>query len=104
MTNSTEAAAAASASAAQASANAASTTFSSAPTVSTTLRTAVTPGVRNVDFPPYALNNVNGPLPVHAVTPNATHHDGTQEYDMHNLFGKLGILATKASRADSIRS
>ena len=47
----------------------------------------ITPNVRSVDNPPYVLNNVNGALGVHAVAPNATHVDGVEEYDVHNLFG-----------------
>lgn len=54
----------------------------------------VTPGMRNVDNPPYVLNNVNGALGVHAVAPNATHVDGWQEYDVHNLFGHEILNAT----------
>jgi len=54
----------------------------------------VTPGVRNVNQPPYVLNNVNGDLAVHAVSPNATHHDGVEEYDVHNLFGHQILNAT----------
>ena len=54
----------------------------------------VTPGVRNVDNPPYVINNVNGALGVHAVAPNATHVDGVQEYDVHNLFGYEILNAT----------
>ena len=33
-------------------------------------------------------------LAVHAVSPNATHADGTQEYDVHNLFGHQILNAT----------
>jgi alpha-glucosidase len=47
----------------------------------------VSPGERNLNFPPYALNNVNGPLVAHAVAPEALHHDGVVEYDIHNLWG-----------------
>lgn len=84
ITNSTEAA---SASAASSSQNAATST--PAPSGSTTsyLRTTPTPGVRNVDHPPYVINNVQGDLAVHAVAPNATHSNGVEEYDVHNLFG-----------------
>ena len=59
VTNSTEAAAAASASAAQASAN----SVSAGPTPTTApvyLRTTPTPGVRDVNHPPYVINNVQG--------------------------------------------
>ena len=81
VTNSTEAATASSLSASQSSATASSTTTTSY------LRTTPTPGVRNVNYPPYVINNVQGDLAVHAVSPNATHIDGTEEYDVHNLFG-----------------
>jgi alpha-glucosidase len=33
-------------------------------------------------------------LAVHAVSPNATHVDGYHEYDVHSLYGHLGIRAT----------
>jgi alpha-glucosidase len=46
------------------------------------LRTTPTPGVRNINHPPYVINHVQGDLAVHAVSPNATHHDGTFEYDV----------------------
>ncbi|KAK5109944.1 hypothetical protein LTR62_006433 [Meristemomyces frigidus] len=92
LTNATEAAAATSSAAAQASsANAASppSTATTAYFVST-----VTPGVRNVNQPPYVINNVQGDLAVHAVSPNATHVDGIEEYDVHNLFGHQILNAT----------
>ncbi|KAE8156028.1 glycosyl hydrolases family 31-domain-containing protein [Aspergillus tamarii] len=54
-------------------------------------RTTPTPGVRDVNYPPYAINNVKGPLGSSAISPNATHADGTLEYDVHNLWG-FGIL------------
>lgn len=92
ITNSTEAASAAAASASQSAALA-----SAAPATTTSvpyLRTTPTPGVRNVNYPPYAIDNVQGDLAVHAVSPNATHHNGMQEYDVHNLFGHQIINAT----------
>lgn len=92
LTNATEAAAASSASSAQAAL--ASTTKVSASKTTSYLRTTVTPGVRNEDFPPYAINNIHGALPAHAVTPNATHHDGSSEYDVHNIFGHEILNAT----------
>ncbi|KAH8797348.1 glycosyl hydrolases family 31-domain-containing protein [Xylogone sp. PMI_703] len=58
------------------------------------LRATPTPGVRELINPPYAINNVNGPLEGHAVSPSATHHGGTVEYDYHNLFGHLILNAT----------
>lgn len=92
LTNATEASSVAIASASQSSSNAAA----AGPTTSTTptyLRTTPVP-TRNVDHPPYVINNVQGDLAVHAVAPNATHHDGTEEYDVHNLFGHEIIKAT----------
>lgn len=86
ITNATEAASALSASSAQSASNAAKTPPPSSTSVSY-LRTTPTPGVRNVNHPPYVINNVQGDLAVHAVSPNATHHTGVQEYDVHNLFG-----------------
>jgi alpha-glucosidase len=58
------------------------------------IRTTPTPGVRAIEYPPYVINNVQGALDVHAVSPNATHHGGTQEYDYHNLFGHQILNAT----------
>lgn len=58
------------------------------------LRTTPTPGVRNVNYPPYVINNVQGDLAIHAVSPNATHNGGIEEYDVHNLFGHQIINAT----------
>ncbi|QKX64214.1 uncharacterized protein TRUGW13939_11387 [Talaromyces rugulosus] len=92
VTNSTEAAAAASASASQASAYP-STADS---TTATYLVTTPTPGIRNVNHPPYVINHVQTghDLAVHAVSPNATHVDGVQEYDVHNLAGYQQTNAT----------
>ncbi|KAI2783821.1 glycoside hydrolase family 31 protein [Daldinia loculata] len=64
------------------------------PTPTSYLRTTPTPGVRNVNWPPYAVNNFNGDLAVHAVSPNATHHGGIIEYDVHNLYGHQILNAT----------
>jgi alpha-glucosidase len=89
ITNATEAAAASSSSSKQA---ASSTTASS--TSTSYYRSTPTPGVRNVNHPPYAINNINGDLAVHAVSPNATHSDGVQEYDVHSLFGHQILNAT----------
>jgi alpha-glucosidase len=88
LTNATEASSASSVASAQSTAAAASSTST------TYLRTTPTPGVRNVNYPPYVINNVQGDLAVHAVSPNATHHSGTQEYDFHNLFGYQILNAT----------
>jgi alpha-glucosidase len=89
LTNATEAAAASSASASQASAYAAPSTSMGA-----YLRTTPTPGVRDINHPPYVINNVQGDLAVHAISPNATHADGRVEYDVHNLWGHQILNAT----------
>ncbi|KAL8650856.1 MAG: hypothetical protein Q9210_003582 [Variospora velana] len=91
LTNATEAATAASASSSQ---EAAASTASASSTMPNYLRTTPTPGVRDVNYPPYVINNVQGDLAVHAVSPNATHADGTEEYDVHNLFGHQILNAT----------
>lgn len=92
ITNGTEAASASAGASSQAAA------MSKAPAPSSTstsyLRTTPTPGVRNVNHPPYVIDNVQGDLAVHAVSPNATHANGMQEYDVHNLFGHQIINAT----------
>ncbi|KAL8831868.1 MAG: hypothetical protein Q9191_000620 [Dirinaria sp. TL-2023a] len=88
-TNSTAAASASSASTSQASmssATAASTSSSSAyPT------TVPTPGIRNLNFPPYVINSflAGHSLVKGGIAPNATHNDAfnTTEYEQHNLFG-----------------
>lgn len=92
LTNATEAATASSLNAAQSS----SASAASPPSTATTayFTSTVTPGVRNVNEPPYVINNVNGALAVHAVSPNATHIDGVEEYDVHNLFGHQILNAT----------
>ena len=92
LTNATEARIAASLSASQSSSVAKATPPSTATIPYFT--PTITPGARNVDNPPYVLNNVNGALGVHAVAPNATHVDGWQEYDVHNLFGHEILNAT----------
>lgn len=73
-----------------------SSSSSSSSTSSSTsyLRTTPTPGVRNLNYPPYTINNVQGDLAVHAVSPNASHHGATLEYDFHNLNGHLILNAT----------
>jgi len=60
--------------------------------------TPVIPGVRNLTFPPYAINNF---LPGHSlvkevISPDATHNDqyNTTEYELHNLYGHLSGRAT----------
>lgn len=92
LTNATEAASASAGSSSQASV--ASATAVSTSTTTSYLRTTPTPGVRNVNHPPYVINNYLGDLGVHAVSPNATHQGGTLEYDFHNLFGHQILNAT----------
>ncbi|KAI4099771.1 MAG: hypothetical protein LQ339_005793 [Xanthoria mediterranea] len=92
LTNATEAAVASSASSSQAAAS--STGEAASSTTPSYLRTTPTPGVREVNHPPYVINNVQGDLAVHAVSPNATHADGREEYDVHNLYGLQILNAT----------
>ncbi|KAF3016438.1 alpha-glucosidase maltase [Neopestalotiopsis sp. 37M] len=87
ITNATEAASASAAAASQSAAYP-SVADQASPTVGFT---EPTPGVRNISYPPYVLNNT---LTGHAlekseVAPYATHSDefNTTEYEMHNLFG-----------------
>lgn len=95
ITNATEAA---SASAAMVSQSSAYPTPLVTPTP-TVGRTLATPGVRNLTFPPYAINNF---LPGHSllkqvIAPNATHNDGpynSTEYELHNLYGHTSANAT----------
>ena len=95
VTNATEAASASSALASQSSAYPTSAT----PTP-THLRTKPTPGVRQLNFPPYAIKNdaIPGNSLVHQVlSPNATHGDGpynSTEYELHNLYGHISTKAT----------
>lgn len=49
---------------------------------------------RNVNRPPYAINNVHGHLTVKAVAPEAMHRGGIIEYDVHNLYGHQILNAT----------
>jgi alpha-glucosidase len=58
------------------------------------LVTKPTGGVRNVTYPPYVINNSNGALGGQALSPDAVHADGTQEYDTHNTYGAEIIKAT----------
>lgn len=94
MTNATEAASASSAMMSQ------SAAYPSATTMPTPVlgRTLPTPGVRNLTFPPYAINNF---LPGHSlvkevISPDATHNDeyNSTEYELHNLYGHLSANAT----------
>lgn len=92
ITNGTEAASASAGASSQAAAMSTAPAESSSST--SYLRTSPTAGVRNVNYPPYVIDNVQGDLAVHAVSPNATHANGMQEYDVHNLFGHQIINAT----------
>jgi alpha-glucosidase len=96
LTNATEASSASAASSSQAASVASAATASGPTPTSTTpyLTSTPTPGVRNINYPPYVINNVQGDLAVHAVSPNATHHDGSVEYEYHNLFGHQILNAT----------
>lgn len=89
ITNATEAASASSASSSQAAAKSTSEAAASSSSTTSYLRTTPTAGVRNINHPPYVINHVQegADLAVHAVSPNATHHNGVQEYDVHNLYG-----------------
>jgi alpha-glucosidase len=93
LSNKTEAASASAASFSQA---ATATTGGSTSSSTSYLRTTPTPGVRNINYPPYVINHDQDghDLSSHAVSPNATHSDGVQEYDVHNLFGHQILNAT----------
>ncbi|CAO2658127.1 Nn.00g073870.m01.CDS01 [Neocucurbitaria sp. VM-36] len=93
ITNATEAASASSGASSQ---DAAKSTAVVSSTSTTYLRTTPTPGVRDVNYPPYVIDNVQGgaDLAVHAVSPNATHANGMEEYDVHNIWGHQIINAT----------
>ncbi|GKT41651.1 alpha-glucosidase [Colletotrichum spaethianum] len=93
-TNGTEAAAVSSLSSSLAAAQSTTAATPSSSTTTSYLRTTPTPGVRNVNHPPYVIDHIQGDLAVHAVSPNATHHGGSQEYDFHNLFGHQILNAT----------
>jgi hypothetical protein len=51
----------------------------------------------DVNTPPYAIHNGAGRLALNTLAPNATHHGGSNELDMHNLFGTLEEIATNAA-------
>lgn len=90
--NATNATAAASASAASVSQVSMSSAMAATTTSSSVyLRTIPTPGVRNLDFPPYVINSflVGHSLVKSGIAPNATHSDNfnTTEDEQHNLFG-----------------
>lgn len=68
--------------------------------------TKPTPGVRNLNFPPYAINNfLDGHSLVKlSISPNATHGDGpynSTEYELHNLYGHLSANATYHALAET---
>nr|CDP23003.1 Putative Glycoside Hydrolase Family 31 [Podospora anserina S mat+] len=75
-------------------------TATAVPTVTTTTttknfyRSTPTPGARNINWPPYVINNYHGDIGVHALSPNSTHNGGYLEYDFHNLFGHQVLNAT----------
>ncbi|KAH6664232.1 glycosyl hydrolases family 31-domain-containing protein [Halenospora varia] len=94
ITNATEFSSVSSASAIAASSASAAAGPPASSTSTSYIRTTPTPGSRSLEYPPYVINNVQGALDVHAVSPNATHHGGTQEYDYHNLFGHQILNAT----------
>ncbi|CUS14012.1 unnamed protein product [Tuber aestivum] len=100
-TNATEATSATAAIEARNSANAAKAAAVGPMSMAMPFVSQVTPGVdiRAINYPPYVINHVqNGhDLAVHAASPNATHSDGSLEYDMHNLWGHLETKATYKS-------
>lgn len=49
---------------------------------------------RDVNFPPYAVNNYHGELAGKTLSPNATHSDGSIQYDFHNVWGYQLLNAT----------
>ena len=99
LTNATQASSASAGSSSQAAASSTSNAASSSSTSESYLSTRPTPGVRNVDHPPYVINHVQegADLAVHAVAPNATHHNGVMEYDVHNLYGHMILQSTYAA-------
>lgn len=98
LTNATEASSASAGSSSQAAASSSSAGPSSS-TSTSYLSTRPTPGIRNINHPPYVINHVQGgaALAVHAVSPNATHQNGVQEYDVHNLYGHVILQSTYAA-------
>jgi alpha-glucosidase len=90
ITNATEAASASAGAASQSALSTAQATSTS----TSYLRTVPTAGTRNINYPPYAIDNVQGDLAVHAVSPNATHANGMVEYDVHNIWGHQIINVT----------
>ncbi|KAK3956020.1 glycosyl hydrolases family 31-domain-containing protein [Pseudoneurospora amorphoporcata] len=70
------------------------TTTASTTSITSYLRTTPTPGSRNINYPPYVINNFHGDIGTHALSPNGTHHGGTVDYDFHNLYGHQILHAT----------
>ncbi|CAG86741.2 DEHA2D03190p [Debaryomyces hansenii CBS767] len=64
----------------------------------------IAPGKGNINYPPYAINHAQGDhdLATHAISPNATHYDGTIEYDVHNLYGYMEVNATYNALLEAI--
>ncbi|KAI7222071.1 alpha-glucosidase precursor [Hortaea werneckii] len=92
LTNATEAA---SASASFASQSSAYPTPTATPTP-VLARTFPTPGVRNLTFPPYAINNflAGHSLVKQVLSPDAVHKNGMTEYELHNLYGHTSANAS----------
>lgn len=90
-TNATEAASAALAQASQDAYN----MQKNGPSATSIFVPRVTPGLRDNNYPPYVINNVQKghDLATHAVSPNATYSDGSLEYAMHNLWGAYRCCA-----------
>ncbi|KAI9714568.1 MAG: hypothetical protein M1812_006373 [Candelaria pacifica] len=94
VTNATEAASASAASSSQAASSSSANAAGASSTMVNYLRTTPTPGVRDINHPPYVINNVQGDLAANAMSPNATHADGTLDYDVHNIYGHQLLNAT----------
>lgn len=99
LTNATDAASAIAASSTQATSNSATMVASSTASVARYPKTTPTPGVRNLDFPPYRIDNfvfAGNALIKNSIAPNASHNDqfNTTEYEMHNFFGHQILNAT----------
>lgn len=92
LTNLTEATIAAAASSSELAASASTRTLVAPTTVSYVRSDPVS--TRNVELPPYVINNVQGALSSGAISSNASRCDGTLEYDIHNLFGHAEMKAT----------
>ena len=96
LTNATEAASASAGSASQVAATSTPSSLSISTTMAATPTPTIDPTIENINYPPYAINHQQGnhDLAVHAVSPNATHHDGTLEYNIHNIWGYRESVAT----------